>query len=197
MFVGSCLITLKENPRVYPWIKIFSYGLPTQDHGEGRAGRGSMSEICYAPCVSFTSRRVRIIKTVARRGLRLFCHFWNVKNNIQLSPEGEVNSGAYNLYWHAKRRGIYQALWTDPEGDSCFSIYQISWKKIKKELFVNKRRHLARVCLRFNWQCFRNHFLWFCCKFSQKFFFLPASKHRQAQFCLILGICWCSCFIYR
>ena len=23
-------------------------------------------------------------------------------------------------------------------------------KKIKKELFVNKRRHLARVCLRFN-----------------------------------------------
>ena len=29
MFVGSCFITLKENPRVYPWIKIFSYGLPT------------------------------------------------------------------------------------------------------------------------------------------------------------------------
>ena len=52
-----------------------------------------------------------------------------------------------HIYWHAKRRGIYPALWTDPEGDSCFSIYQISWKKIKKELFVNKRRHLARVCL--------------------------------------------------
>ena len=75
------------------------------------------------------------------------------------------------IYWHEKRRGIYPALWTDPEGDSCFSIYQISWKKIKKELFVNKRRHLARVCLRCNWQCFRNHFLWFCCKFSKKFFF--------------------------
>ena len=42
MFVGSCFITLKENPRVYPWIKIFSYGLPTQNHGEGE-GR-SMSE---------------------------------------------------------------------------------------------------------------------------------------------------------
>ena len=66
MFVGSCFITLKENPRVYPWIKIFSYGLPTQDHGEG-VGR-SMSEICYVPGVSFTSRRVRIIETVARRG---------------------------------------------------------------------------------------------------------------------------------
>ena len=37
------------------------------------------------------------------------------------------------------------ALWTDPEGDSCFSIYQISWIKIKKELFVNKGRHLEFV----------------------------------------------------
>ena len=97
MFVGSCLITLKENPRVYPWIKIFSYGLPTQNHGEGE-GR-SMSEICYVPCVSFTSRRVRIIKTVARRGLGHFRHFWNVKNNIQLFPEGEVNSGASLHVW--------------------------------------------------------------------------------------------------
>ena len=78
MFVGSCLITLKENPRVYPWIKIFSYGLLTQNHGEGE--RKSMSEICYVPGVSFTSRRVRKIKTVARRGLRPLCHSWHVKN---------------------------------------------------------------------------------------------------------------------
>ena len=97
MFVGSCFITLRENPRVYPWIKIFSYGLPTQDHGEGE-GR-LMSEICYVRGVSFTFRRVRIIKTVARRGLRLFRHFWNVKNNIQLSPEGEMNSSASVHVW--------------------------------------------------------------------------------------------------
>ena len=32
---------------------------------------------------------------------------------------------------------------------SCFSICQISWIKIEKELFVNKRRDLVRVCLRF------------------------------------------------
>ena len=32
----------------------------------------------------------------------------------------------------AKRQGIYLALFTDPEGDSCFSIYQISWIKMKK-----------------------------------------------------------------
>ena len=33
---------------------------------------------------------------------------------------------------------IYLALSTNPEGDNCFSIYQISWRKIKKELFVKK-----------------------------------------------------------
>ena len=29
----------------------------------------------------------------------------------------------------AKRRGMYPSLFTDPEGDSCFSIYQIRWIK--------------------------------------------------------------------
>ena len=47
-------------------------------------------------------------------------------NNIQLSPEGEVNSGV-EIYRDAKRQGIFLALFTDPEADSCFSIYQISW----------------------------------------------------------------------
>ena len=34
----------------------------------------------------------------------------------------------------AKRRGIYPPLFTDPEGDSCFSIYQIRWIKIAASL---------------------------------------------------------------
>ena len=37
-----------------------------------------------------------------------------------------------DIYRDAKRRGIYPPLFTDPEGDSCFSIYQIRW--IKKTL---------------------------------------------------------------
>ena len=37
---------------------------------------------------------------------------------------------------HATRRGIYQALFTDHQGDSCFSIYQISWIKMKKVTFL-------------------------------------------------------------
>ena len=30
-----------------------------------------------------------------------------------------------DIYRDAKRRNIYPPLFTDPEGDSCFSIYQI------------------------------------------------------------------------
>ena len=36
------------------------------------------------------------------------------------------------VYRDTKRRGIYLPLFTDPEGDICFSIYQISWIKMKK-----------------------------------------------------------------
>ena len=50
---------------------------------------------------------------------------------MQVSAEGEVNSGGY-IYRDVKHRGIYLALFTDSEGHSCFSIYQISWIKMKK-----------------------------------------------------------------
>ena len=46
-----------------------------------------------------------------------------IVNSVQISREGEVNS---DIYRDAKRRGIYLALFTDPEGDNCLSIYQIS-----------------------------------------------------------------------
>ena len=44
------------------------------------------------------------------------------------------------IYRHAKRPGIYVALFSDPEGDSCFSIYQISWIKMKSNFWKLKRR---------------------------------------------------------
>ena len=34
-----------------------------------------------------------------------------------------------DIYRDAKRRGIYPPLFTEPQGDSCFSIYQIRWIK--------------------------------------------------------------------
>ena len=56
-----------------------------------------------------------------------------------------------DVYRDAKRRGIYPPLFTDPEGDSCFSIYQISW--IKKccfyLLFWNFRERTRYFSLRF------------------------------------------------
>ena len=87
------------------------------------------------------------------------------------SPEGEVSSAV--IYRDAKRRGIYLALRTDPEGDSCFSIYQINWIKIKKELFVHRRRHFVRVCLRtFQLTVFRgSFFLTILLQIQRKFFF--------------------------
>ena len=67
----------------------------------------------------------------------------SVNNNIQLSPEGEVNSGGYN-YRDAKRHGMYIPLFTDPEGDSCFSIYQIRWiKKLLQFLLLKLSRNNA------------------------------------------------------
>jgi len=39
-----------------------------------------------------------------------------------------------DIYRDAKRQAIYPPLFTDPEGDSCFSIYQIWWTK---KIFFN------------------------------------------------------------
>ena len=49
-----------------------------------------------------------------------------------------------DIYRDAKRRGIYPPLFTDPEGDSCFSIYQIRWIKnavliFSSETFAKRR----------------------------------------------------------
>ena len=54
----------------------------------------------------------------------------------------------------AKRGVIYLALFTDPEGDSCFSIYQISWIKMKKVTFCKLKTSLSRNFV-YNLQTFR------------------------------------------
>ena len=81
-----------------------------------------------------------------------------------------MNSGDGDIYRDAKHRGVYPALWTDPEGYSCFSIYQISWIKSKRNFFINKRRHLEFV-YRFNWQCFGDHFFYYFVANSVRNFF--------------------------
>jgi len=49
----------------------------------------------------------------------------------QLPPKGRWI--VVDIYRDAKRRGIYPPLFTDPEGDRCFSVYQIRW--VKKRFF--------------------------------------------------------------
>ena len=65
--------------------------------------------------------------TIGFRPIKKELESW-MYNNKQLSPEEEVNSGGY-IYRDAKRLGVYLTLFTDAEGDSCFSIYQIRWIK--------------------------------------------------------------------
>ena len=51
-------------------------------------------------------------------------------------------------------------------------------------------RHLVRVCLRFNWQCFGDHFLWLFCKISKKVFFyrpVNANKPNFVSFLVFVG----------
>ena len=54
----------------------------------------------------------------------------NTTTYIQLFPKGKVNGGGYIPKCKASR------YITDLEGDSCFSIYQISWIKIRKVSFL-------------------------------------------------------------
>ena len=60
-----------------------------------------------------------------------------------------------NIYRDVKRRGIYLALFTDPEGDSCFSIYQISWIKTKKKNFLQIKNVTYSRNFVYNLQTFR------------------------------------------
>ena len=76
-----------------------------------------------------------------------------VKDQVVVSLTNQVkyfslHPGSFSCYTTIPRRGgnsggyyaegIYLALFTDPEGDSCFSIRQISGVKTKKSnFFVN------------------------------------------------------------
>ena len=69
--------------------------------------------------------------TTAVKALGITNDILSPSHSIQLSGEGEVNS----TYQEAKHRGKCRALFTDPEGESCFSIYQ-QLNKNKKSNFL-------------------------------------------------------------
>ena len=97
-----------------------------------------------------------------------------------------MNSGGGDICRDAKHRGVYPALWTDPEGYSCFSIYQISWIKSKRNFFINKRRH-SEFVYRLNWQCFGDHFFIILLQIQWEIFFYSNQSTLTSH---ILSLSW-------
>ena len=93
------------------------------------------------------------------------------------------------LYVHAKCRPRYLALFTDPEGDSCFSINQISWIKLKKVTFCKLKMSLSRNLVYTFVKCI-------LLQIQYENDFLPSSQHWQGKVRRFLGICLYECFIY-
>ena len=96
-------------------------------------------------------------------------------------------------------RGIYLGLFTDPEGDSCFSIYQIIWVKMKKVTLCKLKTSLSRNLV-YNLQTFRGfcqmQFLQFYCKFSVKIiFYLPVNTDKPKCVTFLVFVCTNASFI--
>ena len=104
-----------------------------------------------------------------------------------------MNSG--DIYRDAKRRGIYLVLFTDPEGDNCLSIYQISWIKTKKVTSCNLVGTLITVYKHF--ADFVKYIFTILLQTQHENNFLPTCEHQQTKVRRFLGIFLCDCFIYR
>ena len=89
-----------------------------------------------------------------------------------------------------KRRGKYRALFTDANGDSCVSVYQIIWINMKKTTFCRlKTSIIMNFCTIYNLQL--------SLQIQHENNFLPTSIHRQAKVRRFSGISLYDCFMYR
>ena len=94
---------------------------------------------------------------------------------------------------------VYLALFTDPEGDSCFSIYQIRWIKMEKVTFCKLKTSLSSNFV-YYLQTFREFcqvpFLRFCCKCSMKIiFYLPVHTDKPKFIAFLVFVCTTASFI--
>ena len=128
--------------------------------------------------------------TTAVKALGITNNILSPSHSIQLSGEGEVNS----TYQEAKRRGKYRALFTDPEGESCFSIYQ-QLNKNKKVTFCKLKNSLSRNFV-YNLQTLSSAFLRFCCKFIMKtIFYLLVTTNKPKFVAFLVFVCSTASFI--
>lgn len=77
-----------------------------------------------------------------------------------------------------------------------------TWAEYKGETFSSSLRKVLWNVMIPASQFLTNEFYFqpdydFVTNSVRTFFLATSSKHRQARFCLLLSIYWCSCFIYR
>ena len=143
-------------------------------------------------CVSLCATEISGLLCLSRLSVKIVI----TQANIQLSPEGEVNSGV--IYRDAEHRGIYLALFTDPEGDSSFSN-QISWIKIKRVTFCKLKCLLVGTLFTI-YKHFGDFvkciFTIFGCKFSMKvIFYLPVNTDKPKFVAFLVFVCTTASFI--
>ena len=103
-------------------------------------------------CVSFVR-----VQPFHRRWNRDVCSYYYSTYYYYIHSFPRRGGEWWQLYRGTKHRGIYLALFTDPGGDSCFSIYQISWIKLKKVTFCKLKTSHGRNSV-YNLQTFQVHF---------------------------------------
>ena len=104
-----------------------------------------------------------------------------------------MNSG--EIYRDEKSRGIYLALFTDPEGPSCFSIYENQLDKNERSNFWYLVETLFTIYE--NFRDFVKGIFPILLQIQLEDNFLPTRKHQQAKASHFFSICLYDCFIYR
>ena len=101
------------------------------------------------------------------------------------------------IYRDPKRWAKYLALFTDdPEGDSCFSIYQIMDKN-EKVTFVNQKRHLVGTLFTTAFVNFVNCIFTILLQIlNENKFYLPVNTDKP-KFVGFFVICLYDWFIFR
>ena len=108
-----------------------------------------------------------------------------------------MNSGGY-VCWDMKHWGVYLLLFTDPEGDSCFSIYQISLIKLKKVTFcqlkMSRRSNFVYSLQTFQGFC-QVHFTILLQIQHEIIFYLPLNTDKPKFINFLVFVCTTASFI--
>ena len=124
-----------------------------------------------------------------------------IKNFFALGKMGPKKE--FMMKWKCQTLDTHLMLFTDPEGDSCFSIkfYQIRWIKMKRITFGKLKMSLNGNFVYNNiYKHFRDFVKWLLrllLQIQHENNFLATNKHQQAKVHHFSGISLYDYFIYR